>query len=171
METSPRPFSNIKMEASPTPVVFKSLTSKGKENVPVLNMEHLTIEFHDTEEGKGYFLLLSNSDPSRPLRLYPSAMAKLEKQLEFAMDEAEKLQNEELPDNESYDCGIINTYGSMTVRLVITTFKGKANIWLRLYAVNEQNENLPTKIAVRFSLKDDVAAMGKFISENKYVIQ
>lgn len=153
---------------APTPVVFKSLTQSSKTGgagtMPVLNLTHFSIQYHNSEAGKEYYLLVSDSDPSRPLRLYPSAMTKVKNLLSFAFAEAENLEKmASLPDNETYDCGTINSYGAMVVRLVLCTYKGKVHIWLRLYSVDDNNNFLPTKTAVRFSPKDNLTALEEFL--------
>lgn len=155
----------------PTPVVFKSLgiASTGDETVSSLKLIHFKIDYRKPNVGNGYYLLSSYSDPAHPLRLYPSAMDKLFRQLEFAFSEAKRLEEQQQPleDNDHYDCGLINSYGTMNVRLVLSTFRGHVNIWLRLYTLGEENAILPTKTGVRFSQEEDVDAIASFITENK----
>lgn len=159
------------MEA-PSPVVFKSIGRFASNSEPAkgsLKMAFFNLEYHQPKVGNGYFLLASHSDPSRPIKLFRSAMVKLHRQLIIAIDEARKLEQQQQPltDNDQYDCGVINSYNTMTVRLVISTFHGFANIWLRLYSENEMGQVIPTKIAVRFSPHDDLAALEDFISKSK----
>lgn len=165
------------METStPTPVSFKSLASSAPNAltessvaVKTLQLQHMDVEYHKPANTSGYYLLVNHSDPSNPIQLYQSGMNKLHRQLEFAIEEATKLESQDhLPDNELYDCGIINKYGNMTVRLVLSTFKNKAFIWLRLYVLNPEKECLPTKRGVRFSAQDDLHAFGDFISGYQY---
>lgn len=161
--------SNLKME-TPTPVVFETLPGKdsfGNKAVKSLNLTHFKIDYFKPENGNGYYVLTSDSDPSHPLRLYQSAMDKLPMKLGNAFSSAKELEASNLPDNKNFDNGIINSYGSMIVRLVSTTFKQKVNIWLRLYTLNENRENLPTRTGVRFSLEDNLETLTQFISENK----
>lgn len=153
--------------SAPTPVVFKSLTkSKETGDMPVLKMTHFSIQYNNSDDRGGYYLLVSDNDPSRPLRLYPSAMTKLRNLLDFAFSEAKSLEAQSPPDNENYDCGTINSYGSMAVRLVLCTYRGKVHVWLRLYSVNDNDEYLPTKTAVRFSTKDNITALENFLASN-----
>lgn len=157
METSTQP---------PNPVVFKSL-SKTEMSLKSHRMKCLTLEFHHPEDEKnGYYLLIADADPSRPIRLYGASMKKLKRQLVVAREEAKKLeQQQHLEENDHYDCGIIHSYSNMSIRLVLNVFEGKIYIWLRLYSTNENNEIIPTKTAVRFSQDDDIEAMGQFMSE------
>lgn len=161
-------------ENKPTPVVFKTFTSASAAPGAVEShkLNHFTIEYHKTSGGKNnsnYYLLTSHSDPSHPLRLYQSAINKLDRQLAFAFEKASKLEQQQQPleDNEHYDCGIINSYGKMEVRLVLSTFHQQINIWLRLYMLDDDNQHLPTRTAVRFSPQDDLAAFKKFIAGKK----
>lgn len=153
-----------------TPITFKTLskTSSGDAPIDTLELTYFNIEAFKPAKENGYYLLTSHSDPSHPLRIYPSAMAKLARQLEFAFSEAQDLEQQHRPDNEQYDCGTINKHGSMMVRLVLSTFQERVNIWLRLYTLGEEGAILPTKTGVRFSVKDDVDAISKFITKNKY---
>lgn len=157
------------MEA-PTPVTFKSLPRTIPEDVPIdtLDLTYFKIEVFKPLNGNGYFLLTSHSNPAHPLRIYPSAMTKLPKQLEFAFTEAQDLEQQHRPDDEHYDCGTINKHGSMLVRLVLSTFQERVHIWLRLYTLGEEGAILPTKTGVRFSIKDGVDVISKFITKNKY---
>lgn len=159
------------METPAAPIVFKSLSKFGNDQEAIvkrsLSLKFCDIEYYQPVSGaNGYYLLSSHSDPVHPVKLYYSAMTKLKRQLEFAFAEANKLeqQPQDLTDNETYDCGIINKYDKMTVRLVLSTFHQRVNVWLRLYVLNEFNQIIPTKTAVRFSLEDDLSAIGDFIS-------
>lgn len=154
----------------PSPVVFKTLArSNASLATKCIKLAFFTIEYYPgTTSTNGYYLLISDSDPSHPLRLYQPAMNKLIRQLDFAFKEADKMRGQQdLADNENYDCGIINSYGQMMVRLVLSTFHNHVNIWLRLYTLDENQECLPTKTGVRFSPKDDLAALAHFISGKK----
>lgn len=157
------------MEA-PTPVTFKSLAKTMAEDtlVDTLDLTFFKIEAFKPPNANGYFLLTSHDDPAHPLRMYPSTIAKLPRQLEFAFDQAQDLEQEHRPDNENYDCGTINKHGSMLVRLVLSTFQHRVNIWLRLYTLGEEGAILPTKTGVRFSVKDSVDSISKFITKNKF---
>ena len=155
---------------TPTPVVFETLPGKdslGNKAFKSLNLTHFKVDYFKPENGNAYYVLTSNADPAHPLRLYQSAMDKLPVKLDYAFSTAKEIEGANLPDNKNFDNGIINSYGSMVVRLVSTTFKQKVNIWLRLYTLNENKESLPTRTGVRFSLEDNLEAFGKFISENK----
>lgn len=156
----------------PTPVVFKSISRATNADVTKgsLAFVFFNLEYHQPEVGNGYYLLINHSDPSHPLKLYQSAMNKLQRQLVVAFEEAQLLEQQQPPppDNEYYDCGIINSHGTMSVHLVISTFQGRANIWLRLYGQGEkEGQNLPTKIGVRFSRNDDIEALNNFLNKNK----
>jgi hypothetical protein len=153
----------------PTPVVFKTLTRGEFASVAdkTYKFTFFTLEHHKANNGgrNDYYLLISDSDPAHPLRLYQPAMNRLQRQLDFAFKEANKLKGQHLEDNETYDCGIINSYGQMMVRLVLSTFRQHVNIWLRLYTLNEKQECLPTKTGVRFSPNDNLTDLANFISE------
>lgn len=160
------------MEAyfKPSPVVFKTLARDDSASVEKsLKLTFFTIDYYKAKEGgnNSYYLLISDSDPAHPLRLYQPAMNKLQRQLTFAFKQADKLREQDLADNDTYDCGIINSYGQMMVRLVLSTFQQNVNIWLRLYTLDEKQECLPTKTGVRFSPRDDLAALANFISGKK----
>lgn len=153
------------------PVVFKTIGRAIASSVPAedtLEFAYCNLEYCKPEKGNGYFLLVNPSDPTHPLKLYRSAMVKLLRQLPIAFEEAASLEQQEEPltDNDLYDCGIINSHETMNVRLVISTFHGHANIWLRLYSKLEgTNQIIPTKIAVRFSPNDSIAAMSEFVEK------
>ena len=157
METTINSNRNSNNSNRPAPVVFKSFANSGSDKPPQkLKLIHFAIEYIETGDPKNnYYLLTSYSDPAHPLKLYQSAVEKLNRQLEFAVTKAQELEAREEPliDNEHYDCGIINSYGKMNVRLVLSTFHGQANIWVRLYTLDEENQNLPTRTAVRFCSK------------------
>ena len=153
----------------PAPVVFKKFKPSGFNNnkaEKTLDLTYFYIEYYKPEDSNGYYMLVSNNDSTRPLRLYQSAMESLDRQLENAFTSAFQLSETNPPDNETYDLSLINTYGSMAVRLVMTTFMQKVNIWLRLYTLNEKKESIPTKTGVRFS-PNDAEALSKFIAANK----
>jgi len=160
------------MEQSlPKPVTFKSFASDSfsesgdSEPLKTLSLEHMDIEYYKPTNLNGYFLLVSHNDPSNPVKLYPSGMNRLYKALDPAFQKAHNLEIQDvLPDEELYNCGTINEHGNMVVRLVVSTFKGKAFVWLRLYVKNENKEFLPTKRGVRFSASDDLQAISDFIN-------
>lgn len=155
------------------PVVFKTIGRADASSVPAedtLSFAYFNLEYCKPEKGNGYFLLVNPSDPTHPLKLYRSAMVKLVRQLPIAIKEAALLEElEEKPaDNDLYDCGVINAYEGMTVRLVISTFLGHANIWLRLYSkLDDTDQVIPTKIGVRFSPNDSLEAMSDFLKNRK----
>lgn len=156
-------------EAAFTPiVVFKKLVNRGASlDVPTCKMTFFSVQFDNSAgQGKEYFLLVGDADPSRPIRLYKSGMSKLLKQLDFAFKELVKIEEQPMSEDANFDCGIINAYGNMTLRVVIAVFKNQASIWLRLYSLNEENQILPTKTAVRFSTQDDVAALQQFVEQH-----
>lgn len=158
------------MEASSlTPIRFKTLasTSLTDESVAIktLHLEHMDIEYHKPPNINGYYLLVNHSDTSQPLKLYQSGMAKVCRLLPVAFQEASALETSgSLPDDEIYDCGAINKYGNMTVRLVLSTFRNRAFVWLRLYVQSPENDVLPTRRGVRFSVQDDLQAIVDFIN-------
>lgn len=154
---------------TPAPVVFKSINRVPDESCDnVLKLTFCNIEFCKSESPYGYYLLAAHSDPFNHLKLYQSAMNKLNRNLELAFKEVAKMEQEQtFSDNELYDCGVINSHKKMEVHLVISTFKGCAHVWLRLYTKNDLDQIIPTKFGVRFSSKDDAEALGKFITQNK----
>jgi hypothetical protein len=162
------------MEPSkPNPVTFKSLANgafnaqlAGSEPIKTLTLKHMDIEYHQPDKMAGYFLLVNHNDPANPVKLYSTGMKRLCNQLDFAFKEASNLALQDpLPDDELYDCGIINRNDNMVVRLVLSTYKKQVFVWLRLYVLNETNEYLPTKRGVRFAISDDAQAISNFASE------
>lgn len=151
-----------------TPVVFKSLC-KTEVCLRSLQLKYCTIEYYKHEaEKSGYYLLVNDADPSRPIKLYSSGMNKIIKLLPYAVEEAKKLESQpQLEDNDTFDCGIVHTYGNISIRLVLSIFKGKVYIWLKLYTINEDHHFFPTKTAVRFSDEDNIEAMSQFIANAK----
>lgn len=154
---------------TPTPITFKTLTRAHVTDVALdcLELTYCTLEAYKPTKGNGYFQFTSKSNPVQPLRVYPSAMSKLPNLLEYAITEAAELEQQKLPDNENYNCGTLNEHGNMMVRLVLSTFQERVNIWLRLYTLGEDGAILPTRTGVRFSPKDDVETIFKFIAKNK----
>lgn len=160
------------MESSTfTPIKFKTLanTTLAVDSVALktLHLEHMDIEYHKPPNISGYYMLVNHSDTSNPIRLYQSGMTKLYRLLPVAFQEASGLETSgTLQDDEIYDCGTINKYGNMTLRLVLSTFRQRAFVWLRLYVQSPENDVLPTKLGVRFSVQDDLQAIGDFISNS-----
>lgn len=160
-------ISNFNMASSgPTPVVFKSListNSSGEFSHKNVHMTHFSVcHFKPLDENE-YFMLTDNDNPSHPLKLYKSGMKNLIKALPFAMKEAARLEQDNLPDNELFEAGIINKYGTMKVRLVLSTFRQKVFIWLRLYTMDDNGNELPTKTGVRFSKDDNIGSLENLI--------
>lgn len=154
----------------PTPVSFKSFSSASKENtiITCFKLIHFSVEIQKNKDNNPCYLLTSYSDSAHPLKLYQSAINKLMRQLDFAFEKAKELEcQDDLTDNEHYDCGIVNKYGKMEVRLVLSTFRQHCNIWLRLYMLDENGNHLPTRTGVRFSPDDDIQAFSEFIAANK----
>lgn len=152
----------------PAPVVFKTLGTMNKPEdfaVKTVQMTHFSVSHFKPLDAGDYFVLTSHSDPSHPLKLFRSGLDKLIKALPFALSEAKRLANDKLPDNENFNAGIINSYGKMKVRLVLSTFQEEVYIWLRLYTEDEEGRELPTKTAVRFSKDDNIATLENFLSK------
>lgn len=159
------------MESStPKPVTFKSLAS-GEFKTPesskpskTLSLQYTDIEYHQLNEKNGFFLLVNQNDPTNSLKLYPAGFKRLCKALPFAFKGVRKLEMQDvIPDDELYNCGTINKHENMHIRLVLTTFMNKVFIWLRLYVLNENNDYLPTKKGVRFSVSDNLQAIENLI--------
>lgn len=159
-------------QSTTTPVTFKSLASNSLEDDSVakrtLQLQHFDLEYHKPANISGYYLLVNHSDTSNPIKLYQSSLNKLCKLLPLAFKEASKLETQgNVQDDELYNCGIINKYGNMTLRLVLSTFRERAFVWLRLYILSPENDCLPTKRGVRFSVQDDIQAIEDFISQSQ----
>lgn len=155
------------METGPSPVVFKTLgnmSAPGDFAIKTVKMSHFSVSHFKPLGATEYFILTNNADPSHPLKLFKSGLEKLIKALPFAIKEADRLGNEKLPDNENFNAGIINSYGKMKVRLVLSTFQEQVYIWLRLYTEDEEGRELPTKTAVRFSKNDNIASLENLLS-------
>jgi hypothetical protein len=150
------------------PVVFKTIKRIEVSSDDALKLTHFNIEFDNSETVYGHYLLASHSDPANPIKLYQSAMNRLLRNLNIAFEEVDKMEKEQrFGDNELYDCGIINSYEKMEVRLVISTSDGMAQVWLRLYTKNEDNQTIATKLGVQFSPQDNLAKLAKFVQQHK----
>lgn len=153
--------------APPTPVVLKKLKRVKLAEEKGFKMTFCNLEHHKEDEDKSYYLLASHADPSNPLKLYQSAMNKLVKNLFTAMEDAKKIeQDPDYQDNEHYQCEIINSHKNMTVQLVISTSNGCANVWLRLYTLDEDKQTIPTKFEVRFSPDDNLNALKTYVASH-----
>lgn len=154
-----------------TPVVFKPIARGAvTTSQDALNLAHCNVEYHKTPSvSYGHYLLISHKNPFNPIKLYQSGLTRLLRNLKIAFEEVAKMElnPEGCGSDELYDCGVINSYDKMEVRLVISTFKDQAHVWLRLYTKNEANETIPTKFAVRFSPQDNLDQLEEFITKVK----
>lgn len=150
------------------PVVFKTLGRTEASTRDAIKLTHCNVEYDKSGATYGCYLLASHSDIFNPIKLYQSAMNKLLRNLDIAFEEVQKMEQEQsFGDNEFYDCGIINSHDKMEVRLVITTNNGMAQVWLRLFTKNEDNQTVSTRLGVQFSPQDNRAKLAKFVQQHK----
>jgi hypothetical protein len=151
-----------------TPIVFKSLGRTEASAKDALKLTFCNIEYHKSNQPYGHYLLASHEDPFNPIKLYQSAVEKLPRNLRIAFEEVQQ-QQDEIGDNEVYDCGVINSHDKMDVRLVLIARQGSVQVWLKIYTRDENNVTTPTKYGVQFSTQDNLDALAAFFQKHKMI--
>jgi Transcriptional Coactivator p15 (PC4) len=198
LTSSPIPamLEDTQQQDAPTPVVFRSLAGIPNCNVEthaaeldlaytkVLYFKPSKVAAAGTAAGcttgaaswqtgkermSGYYELAKSAMPSNSIRLYPSSMKALVKNLHMAISAAKWLEtNPDVHDDDStFDVCTINKFGNMSTKLVVNTFRGEVFVNLKLFTTNEATQQMfPTSKGVRFGI-DDLEALTAFIQGKK----
>lgn len=118
----------------------------------VLKLTFCSIEYHES----GHYLLVSHEDSCNPIKLHQTAMNKLHRHLVMAF----KAVGGNLKEFGDIDCGVIDSHDNMDVYLVICNW---AQVWLKIYTRDENNQATPTKYRVQFSIHDNLEALNTFL--------
>lgn len=158
------------------PVVFKSFYELPNCEKPapdaVFECKHFHLNYF--KPGKtgstGHYELASVANPfDAVIKLYSSGLRTVVNNLETAFKAAESLQNniDKVDPNDVYTVCQLNNNNGLSTRLVLSVYRGKATVCLRLYTSNEQNEVYPTRRVIQFDPEDDIAGMNAFIKGKK----
>lgn len=157
----------------PQPVVFKDvswLPNYQAKPVPVAEhcLTYAKILYYPSPDpdNSGHYELVKLSSPDVVIKLYANGMRNLLSNMEAALSAAKDLENNLHlhDDNLTYEVATINSYGTVSNRLVVNTYRGDVFVNLKLYTVdNETKLVYPTRKAIRFSPKDDFNAVSDFL--------
>lgn len=136
-----------------------------RQGTPVKSLELVygIIEYYKPEEGNDFYLLINEAQPDHPLRLYPSAMAKLVESLPKAIAQAKLVDKTEVENDTRYDICQVAQHGMTKVRLYVNMYKTRAIVWLRLFSGKPKGPILPTKCGIRFDLDENIDAIVEFV--------
>jgi hypothetical protein len=166
----------ISTEEKISPVVFKPFYDIPECEKPrpdeILSFKHFNLCYF--KPGKlgieGHFDLVSLTDPvNNYLRLFNNGLRTIVNNLETAFGALQSLQKhiENVDPNDVYTVCQLNNNNGLSTRLVLSTFKGQANVYLRLYTSNEKGEVYPTRKMIKFDPEDDIVAMKNFVKGKK----
>ena len=156
------------------PVVFSSLDSlpnyQQKQAESELKLTYFTMGYYSTPGADtGYYELKNSNNSDNVLTLSQSGLRKLVNNYSAVTSAVESLKgNPKMMQKGTYPVFVVNKFNDMSTRLVVYTYDNKCYIYLKLFTTNPENGKVyPTRKSVRFSLTEDIIAIGEFMKKNK----
>jgi len=88
--------------------------------------------------------------------------------LPYAFERAKDMEKSAVPDNFSENIATIHKRGDFETILYVNMYKGRGNVYARLYAKRD-SEMVPTTLGCKFTENDNIEMLNKFYEENTLV--